>query len=465
MKLKSVSKKKVSVTSLILPYRLIFFLILLIFFLPLISHASTYAYIPDYEASTISVIRTSDDVTIETIVVGKGPSGVAVSPSGEYVYVSNRLEGTVSIINTTKNIVTDTVIVGNDPIGIAVGLAGYFLYVANYSDNTVSIITTSGDEDNSLLTTVPVGSNPYGLAVDPDGEYVYVTNSGENTVTVFSFNNDPVTVKVGNGPLGITTDKRGEYVYVANELDNTISVISIEGENTDSSDDEEAEDDNQVIKTIAVGKRPYGVTFVNNANSVYVTNNLDDTLSVIDALSHTLIESLNVSPDPTGIANPLNGDFAYILHDGESYISVIDTTDNTVSTFSESDISTFNSIGNFIGGRAPETPLSIYGEDIGKTWIDLIWIDYSYNELGFILEKREYDSDEEYDYEVLAVLGSNINQYTDTELSPGKSYQYRVKAYNEAADSTYSIEYSVQAEEEMDNSLGCFINTVWNFNK
>lgn len=422
--------------------------------------AVTYAYVPNYEANTVSVIRTSDNYLLETIPVGNGPFGAAFSPYGEYVYVTNRKDGTISVISTSENEVTDTVKVGNDPMGIAVGVGGAYIFVANRFDNTVSIVTASGDEDNNVLTTIQVGEQPYGIATDPDGEYVYVTNYGDSTVTVFSFTEDPVSIEVGQGPMGIATDKAGEYVYVANSLDNTLTVINVEGDNRDTDDEDEDLDDNQVVKTISVGMGPWGVSVLNNMDLVYVTNNSGNTVTVMDALEMAVTATIGVGSSPMGIATPLNGNFAYVVNNGDNSISVIDGTDNRVSTFDAGNGNSPMSLGNFIGGPAPETPLSLYAEDIDDDDVELAWIDYSFNELGFVLERREYDSDEENEYEAIAILGSNVTTYTDAGLNSSKTYQYRLKAYNEAADSEYTSVYSVTTGSDAGSSMGCFIRSA-----
>ena len=50
---------------------------------------------------------------IDTIDVGDGPLGAAVSPDGATLYVANAFGGTVSVIDTATNIVTTTIAVGN----------------------------------------------------------------------------------------------------------------------------------------------------------------------------------------------------------------------------------------------------------------------------------------------------------------------------------------------------------------
>jgi YVTN family beta-propeller protein len=116
---------------------------------------------------TVSVIRTSDNVVTATVVVGNGPWGVAVTPSGDYVYVTNNLDGTVSVIRTSDNVVTARVVVGRGPWGVAVTPSGDYVYVANSSDATVSVISTS---DNAVENTISVGNSPAGFGKFIGGE-------------------------------------------------------------------------------------------------------------------------------------------------------------------------------------------------------------------------------------------------------------------------------------------------------
>ena len=46
------------------------------------------------------------------------------------------------MINTTQNVVTDTVAVGKGPFGVAISADGQHVYVVNYDDRTISVIHT-----------------------------------------------------------------------------------------------------------------------------------------------------------------------------------------------------------------------------------------------------------------------------------------------------------------------------------
>jgi YVTN family beta-propeller protein len=88
------------------------------------------------------------------------------------------------------------------------------------------------------------------------------------------------TIAVGNHPWGIAADSVTRTVYVANELSDTISVIS--------------EATNTVIKTIAVGDAPQGVAVDPNTNTVWVDNDGSGTVSVISAATNTVIKTVPV---------------------------------------------------------------------------------------------------------------------------------------------------------------------------
>jgi len=102
-----------------------------------------------------------------TIKVGNGPSGVAVTPAvssaGDwigYAYVLNSIGGTVAVIGPdTYGFVTliGTITVGNRPGSAAVTPDGLHVYVTNYEDNTVSVIDTT---TNTVTTTIDVGKAP-----------------------------------------------------------------------------------------------------------------------------------------------------------------------------------------------------------------------------------------------------------------------------------------------------------------
>jgi hypothetical protein len=77
------------------------------------------------------------------------------------------------------------------------------------------------------------------------------------------------------------------------------------------------------------------------------------------------------------------------------------------------------------------TALTLTGEAIAAQ-LQLAWIDNSANEDGFKIERRIGTAGT---FVQIATVGSNVTSYTDSNLSDGTSYCYRVKAFNTAGDS------------------------------
>src|SRR5580658_10348367 len=89
--------------------------------------------------------------------------GLDVAPAGaQNAYITNSGSNRVSVIATPSNTVTDSVAVGGGPAGVAVTPSGNLVYVANGSSdaNTVSVISTA---TNTVVGTITVGVQPFGV--------------------------------------------------------------------------------------------------------------------------------------------------------------------------------------------------------------------------------------------------------------------------------------------------------------
>lgn len=87
----------------------------------------------------------------------------------------------------------------------------------------------------------------------------------------------------------------------------------------------------------------------------------------------------------------------------------------------------------------PAAPSNLTATVASTTQINLSWQDNSSDETGFKLERKTGASGT---YAQIAITGVNIAIYSDTSLSPGTTYYYRVRSYNANGDSAYSNEAS-----------------------
>ena len=78
------------------------------------------------------------------------------------------------------------------------------------------------------------------------------------------------------------------------------------------------------IAEIAVGGEPTDVTFSPDGLRAYVTNRLDDSLSVVDTASRRVVATVPVGDEPHGVRTDSSGKTIYVLNTSSDDISVID---------------------------------------------------------------------------------------------------------------------------------------------
>jgi hypothetical protein len=115
---------------------------------------------------------------------------------------------------------------------------------------------------------------------------------------------------------------------------------------------------------------------------------------------------------------------------------IVYATDHEISAVSAAGATmAFDFNAGQIPADPPATPNGLTATTTGHNSIDVAWVDNSSNEEGFSLERRESGDT---NWMVVTDLGPNATSYSDSGLSQGTAYEYRVKAYNSAGDSNYS---------------------------
>jgi YVTN family beta-propeller protein len=291
----------------------------------------THAYVTNAFDSNVSVIDTASNTVVATIPVGSAPNGVAITPDGPrpyddddrrhqpLAYVTNGADNTVSVIDTASRAVVGTIPVGQDPTGVAITSDGIHAYVTNHLDDSVSVIDTAR---NTVVATIPGFILPIGVAITPDGtepnerddrrqqSLAYATNNvstidGSNfpasAVSVIDTGRNTVvaTIPVGQFPKGVAIPPDGTHAYVANQGDGTVSVIDTAR--------------NKVVATIRVGAGPVGVAITSDGTHpsehddrphqplAYVTNLIDNTVSVIDTVRNKVVATIPVGTGPFAV--------------------------------------------------------------------------------------------------------------------------------------------------------------------
>jgi hypothetical protein len=94
---------------------------------------------------------------------------------------------------------------------------------------------------------------------------------------------------------------------------------------------------------------------------------------------------------------------------------------------------------NVVGQLA--VPSNLVGAPVGLKRVDLSWTDNSTSESGFKIERSNNGTK----FSQIATLGAGATTFSNTGLRRGKTYLYRVRAYNSIGYSAYSNTISVRA--------------------
>jgi uncharacterized protein (TIGR03437 family) len=294
------------------------------------AYAQGLAYVANFGSNNVSVIDTSSNTVIATVMVGSQPQGIAVTPDGASVYVAN-CGGDVFVIDTATNKVSTKFPAGACPTGVVITPDGTRAYVTLTNANSVAAIDTS---TNTVMTKIPVGDAPSGIAMAPNGSHVYVANVGAmasgSSVSVIDTASNTVadTVGLGNvGSVGVAITPDGSRVYVANAL-GSVSVIDTSS-NTVS----------DTVTVSGIGNSPVGVAITPDGTRAYVLTygaNGTGPVAVIDTPTNTIAAMVSVGTGPTGVGISPDGTRAYVTIAtnvtgiGNGAVTVIDTSSNTV---------------------------------------------------------------------------------------------------------------------------------------
>lgn len=128
--------------------------------------------------------------------------------------------------------------------------------VANRGAGSVNFIDATS---NQVSTLAIAGSEPMYVVYVPTKDKIFVGDRAGKKVHIINPQNKAVesSITVGNGVFHMWADGMGKQLWVSNDIDNTISVVDL---NT-----------NTVVKTINVGMKPHDVFLSKDATKAYVS--------------------------------------------------------------------------------------------------------------------------------------------------------------------------------------------------
>jgi YVTN family beta-propeller protein len=308
-------------------------------------------YVSNEKSGDVTVINGGDFSVAATIAVGKRPRGIHASPDGKTVYVAlsgtpiegapqidargnpvfaNKTDGDdeanadkaadgIGVVDTAAKQMRRKLNAGSDPEEFALSKDGKHIYISNEDTKTASVINIA---TSKLEHLIPVGQEPEGVTTTPDGKQFYVTCEAGGDIYVIDTGDYSVAAhfKVNGRPRSVAFLTKMAIGFIPSESVGEMNVIDTANA--------------KVLKTLTLpkGSRPMRVLVSPDEARLYVSNGRAGTVSVFDARTYELLDTITVGPRPWGIGISPDGRFLFAANGYSNDVSVVDLNTNKEMT-------------------------------------------------------------------------------------------------------------------------------------
>lgn len=267
--------------------------------------------------NTLAIV---DPVTLQVlgkVPTGEGPHEVVASADGRIAYVANygtqqKVGNSISIIDIAARKEIKRLELGAllRPHGIVV--ANGKVYFTAEINRVIARYDPATDRIDLIMGTGQ--SITHMLVVTPDGRRAYTANIVSDTVTAIDFTlpvpQQVTQIQVGKQPEGIDVSPDGREVWVGQNGDGNISIIDTAT--------------NKVKESIKVGEVPIRVKFTSDGKRVLVSDPKAGELIVIDAATRKEVKRLKIEGAPVGVLIAPDGARAFIAAIQANKVMVVD---------------------------------------------------------------------------------------------------------------------------------------------
>lgn len=194
-----------------------------------------------------------------------------------------------------------------------------FVYTANESGGITKIDVSS----NKVVKNLKLDGTVHNVQISPNGEVLsavlipsmaqHGSEGDMRGIALFFSTKDDTLLKkvtVGRHPAHIVYSGDGNYILVTNNEDNTVSVIQATTY--------------QVIQAIPTGKGPHGFRISRDNRYAYIANMGEDTVSVIDLSTLKEDRKIKVGKNPVTTAVTSSGKTLAVTINAEDALAIVD---------------------------------------------------------------------------------------------------------------------------------------------
>ncbi|QIA07701.1 beta-propeller fold lactonase family protein [Draconibacterium halophilum] len=283
------------------------------------------AFVSNQWSDNVMIVDLTSGEVSDTITTGNGPSGVMLSTDEQFLYVVNTFSSDLTVIDLGKKQEVRRLPAAYNPTGIVLSPNGSKLYVSGrrahmvpFGEPTVTAITEFDGEKKIVRNTLQV-KDAYlmeNMAFTPDGELVLMSlirpknllptvqvergwmmnhgfgiieQTGKQRVVQFLLD-EPNSYF--SDPYDIVVSKDGKRAFISSTGVNHISVVNLDSIRSILQNYSEEElnyfandlsfSRHYIEKRIPTGAAPKGLALSDDGTRLYVANQLDDQVGVVD---------------------------------------------------------------------------------------------------------------------------------------------------------------------------------------
>lgn len=295
------------------------------------------AYVSNQWSDNVSVIDLASSKVIDTLKTANGPAGLALSADGKVLYVVNSYSSNISVIDLQTKEERKRLMAGNNPVGARLSPDGKYIYVTNrraqiapYGETIQTEITILSDSterviENKMVESAHMMEN---IAFTPTGDLAFVTLiRPKNLVPSIQVERGfMMTHGIGiieqkkdgriiqllldepnayyPDPFDIVMTPDGKKAFISNSGVDLISVVNIDsirkliGESSsemlNSYSNNLGISGRYVVKRIPTGANPKGLALSPDGKKLYVAEQLEDRISVINTESLETVSTIDL---------------------------------------------------------------------------------------------------------------------------------------------------------------------------
>ena len=261
--------------------------------------------VPDNKLFVID-LTASPPRLIDTLAVGKQPSGLSINRAGNLALIANRNDNSISVLSIQGKQVKliDSVAMGEQVSAVVFTPDGKRAIASKFPGHKVALLNVDGQKVTYDKRDISVGLWPYNLGVTVDGKLVLTPDNGNNgrsdghvdTVTVVDIEANPPRVidkmVVGDSPEGFVVNPNGRMAVAIllggsdgaknswfYKRNGSVVTLKIDGKKVTRSGE------------VQVGAAPEGAVFSADGRWLYVGNYTDKNISVLRVDGDTVVNT------------------------------------------------------------------------------------------------------------------------------------------------------------------------------